>query len=316
MFEIQWYVILAAFVLDFVVGDPKALPHPVVAMGKAVSFFENRFRPLFASLFVSGMVFALFLIAVTFAAGWGIIRVSCAVHPVFGALVQIVLLFFCFSSRTLEKEAMGVFEALKTNNIEKSRRQVARIVGRQTGDLDEKGVTRACIETVAENFVDGFLSPLCFAVVGGVPAALAYKMINTLDSMVGYKNEQYLLFGRASARIDDAANFIPARLSVAVISVCALVFSVQQGVQALKTGILQGPRHKSPNAGYPEAAFAGALSIRLGGPSIYHGLQVDKPFIGLQFQDPQTDRIKQACDLMLLSSFFATLISCFALFVF
>jgi adenosylcobinamide-phosphate synthase len=164
--------------------------------------------------------------------------------------------------------------------------------------------------------VDGFLSPLFFAMIGGVPFALAYKMINTLDSMVGYRNEAYILFGRASARIDDGANFIPARISVLLISLGAFLLSFKTGALALKTGFSQGSLHKSPNSGYPEAAFAGALKVRLGGPNVYHGILVEKPFIGSEFKDPGKEKIQQACKLMVISSWMALFISCFILFIF
>ena len=315
MIDLPWPVLLAAFILDFILGDPGMLPHPVIYMGKAISFFENRFRAFIRPLLVSGAFFAGFLILSTWLISFLIIKVSIGIHPYFGILVQAVLLFFCFSSTSLERAATCVFEALEERDIEKARKKVAMIVGRQTGNLDDTAVTRAAVETVAENFVDGFLSPLFFAMIGGVPWAMAYKMINTLDSMVGYKNDQYLLFGRAAARIDDVANFIPARISVLIISLSAGLVSVRQGVMALKTGFLQGGRHKSPNAGYPEAAFSGALGVRLGGPSVYHGILVEKPYIGTGFNDPKKEKIKQACDLMLFGSFIATLISCFILFV-
>ena len=316
MIEIQWYVILAAFILDFILGDPKILPHPIIYMGRAIDFFEGRFRKYFKHLLISGFFFACVLILSTWLAAFIIVKVSISIHPVFGNFVQVILLFFCFSSTSLEKAALSVFGALKENNIEKAREKLSMIVGRQTQTLDENAITRASVETVAENFVDGFLSPLFFAMIGGAPLALAYKMINTLDSMVGYKNDTYILFGRASARIDDAANFIPARISVVIIAVGALIFSFKKGVLALKTGFSQGSLHKSPNAGYPEAGFAGALEIRLGGPSVYHGAVVEKPYIGKEFKDPQKGKIKQACDLMVLCSFLSTLVSCFILFVF
>jgi len=152
--------------------------------------------------------------------------------------------------------------------------------------------------------------------VGGAPLALCYEMINTLDSMVGYKNEKYILFGKIAARIDDAANFIPARLSVLIISFAGLFFPLNRKISILKTGFSQGLRHKSPNAGFPEACFAAALEIKLGGPSIYHGIMVEKPFIGENFKDPDPDKIRQACNLMMFSSFVAAMISCFILFVF
>ena len=314
MIEIQWYVILAAFILDFILGDPKILPHPVIYMGKAIDFFEGWFRKHFKQLMVSGFFFACCLILSTWLIAFVTIKLSIYIHPVFGNLVQVVLLFFCFSSISLEKAALSVFYALEENNIEKARKEVSYIVGRETEMLDQKGVIRASVETVAENFVDGFLSPLFFAMIGGVPLALAYKMVNTLDSMIGYKNDTYILFGRASARIDDAANFIPARISVVLIALSVGFLSFKRGVLALKTGFFQGSLHKSPNAGYPEAGFAGALKIRLGGPNIYHGVLVEKPYIGKEFKDPEKRNIKQACDLMMFSSFLATLISCFILF--
>ncbi len=316
MVEIQWTVILAAFILDFILGDPDILPHPVIYMGKAIDFFEIWFRKYIKNLFVSGFLFACFLILSTWLTGFIIIKLSMSIHPFFGTCVQIILLFFCFSSSSLEKAAMDVFFALKEKNIKKAREKISMIVGRQTRTLDQTGITRASVETVAENFVDGFLSPLFFAMIGGVPLALAYKMINTLDSMVGYKNDAYLLFGRASARIDDAANFIPARLSVLIIALSTFFLSFKKGVSVLKTGFSQGSLHKSPNAGYPEAAFAGALKIRLGGPNVYHGTLVKKPYIGKEFKDPGKEKIRQACELMIFSSFLATLISCGLVFIF
>ncbi|MBU2430982.1 MAG: adenosylcobinamide-phosphate synthase CbiB, partial [Proteobacteria bacterium] len=224
MIDIQWYVVLGAFALDFKFGDPGRWPHPVALMGNAISFFEPVFRRIDKNPVVSGWLFAVFLIGSTWLLGLFIVLFSMAIHPFVGMVVQGILLFFCFSSRTLEKEAMKVFWTLKNQGIDAARKQVAMIVGRQTENLDEKGVTRACVETVAENFVDGFLSPLFFALIGGVPAALAYKMVNTLDSMVGYKNEQYFYFGRASAQIDDVANFIPSKFSE-IISLTELLFT-------------------------------------------------------------------------------------------
>ena len=316
MIEIQWFIILAAFILDFILGDPKILPHPIIYMGKAIDFFESRFRKYFKNLLLSGFFFAAFLILSTWLMAFITIKLTISIHPVLGNIIQAILLFFCFSSTSLEKAAIRVFSALEENDIKKARKKVSMIVGRQTQTLDQNAITRASVETVAENFVDGFLSPLFFAMIGGVPLALAYKMVNTLDSMVGYKNDTYLLFGRASARIDDVANFIPARLSVLIISLSTFFFSFKRGLFSLKTGFSQGSLHKSPNAGYPEAAFAGALKIRLGGPNIYHGVLVEKPYIGKEFKDPEKGKIKQACDLMVFSSFLAALIACFILFVF
>jgi len=316
MADIHWVVVLGAFILDYILGDPGFLPHPVVYMGKAIDFFESRFRKWFKNLLASGFFFAVFLILSTWVLAFCAIALSMKVHPGFGDVVQGILLFFCFSSRSLEKAALKVFRALEAHDMEAARRAVSMIVGRQTRTLDEKGVSRAAVETVAENFVDGFLSPLFFALLGGVPLALAYKMVNTLDSMVGYRNETYLLFGRASARIDDLANFIPARISVLIIGLSAFLLSYKTGALAIRTGFSEGSLHKSPNSGYPGAAFSGALGVRLGGPNVYHGVLVEKPFIGSRFSDPGKEKIQQACRLMMTASRAAVLISCFILFIF
>jgi adenosylcobinamide-phosphate synthase len=315
MFEIQWYIILAAFILDFFLGDPAVLPHPVIYMGKAIELSERWFRKYIKHLIISGFLFSCFLILSTWILTFILIQLCINIHPLLGNLIEIILLFFCFSSTSLYKAAFNVFSSLEKKEIKKARQKLSMIVGRETQTLDKTAITQASIETVAENFVDGFLSPLFFALIGGVPMALAYKMINTLDSMVGYKNDTYIHFGRASAKIDDAANFIPARLSVLIITLSTSFFSFKRGVLALKTAFYQGSYHKSPNAGYPEAAFAGALKIKLGGPNYYHNILVEKPFIGKEFKSPDKNQIKHACDLMIFGSFLSVIISCSLLFL-
>lgn len=304
---ISGLVLVTAFFLDFLAGDPRWLPHPVVWMGRAISFFEKPFRNAFPRPFLSGLVFALFLIGTVWGLSLALVKFALSVHPVIGIIVQAVLLFYCFSVKSLVQAAQEVAVPLMAGDLTEARKQVSMIVGRETQTLDQAAVTRAAIETVAENFVDGFLSPLFFFLVLGVPGALAYKMINTLDSMVGYKNDAYILFGRASARIDDAANFIPARLSLFVISAAAAILSPKRGIRALNTALAEGRNHKSPNAGFPEAAFAGALGMRMGGPNVYHGRVVEKPYIGAQFPDPSVEQIDMACDLMQMSALLAML---------
>lgn len=303
----SWAILPAAFILDLAVGDPRRLPHPIVWMGNAISFFEPRFRKWIKKEILSGFFFALFLITGTWVSAFFTIELFSRIHPLAGNMAEIVLLFFCFSVKTLSTAAYEVKNALEKKGLEAGRQAVAMIVGREVKYLDETGVAAAAVETVAENFVDGFLSPLFFFLIGGVPMAMAYKMINTLDSMVGYRNDRYLLFGRAAARIDDIANFIPARLSVLFISLTTAVISRKRGMLALETAFKEGKRHKSPNAGYPEASFAGALKMKLGGPNYYHGTLVEKPYIGGQFKRPDLDKLSMSCDLMVLSSFIAML---------
>jgi adenosylcobinamide-phosphate synthase len=183
------------------------------------------------------------------------------------------------------------------------------IVGRDVERYGADDIARATVETVAENVVDGVLSPLFFAAIGGAPLALAYKMVNTLDSMVGYKNPRYLLFGRAAARIDDAANFLPARLSVGLIALACRLVAGASSRRALATGWREGANHASPNAGYPEAAFAGALGVRLNGPNSYHGVLVEKPYIGVGLGSVTLGHIRQACRLMTWTSLAGCLVA-------
>lgn len=294
-------------------GDPFFLPHPIIFMGKAIEFFEPIFRKLLSNQILCGLFFAIFLIGATFFVTYGVLYICESVSILFGQIISVVLLFFTLSVKSLYNAAMAVKNALEKEGIEAGRDKVSMIVGREVKHLDQKGVVRAAIETVAENFVDGVLSPLFFALVGGVPCAMAYKMINTLDSMVGYKNDRYIEFGRASAKIDDLANYIPARASVIFIAMAACFFSRRRGLSSLKTGFAEGRSHKSPNAGFPEAAFAGALFIKLGGSNHYHGKLVEKPYIGVDFKAPNLPQVKQACDLMLFTSFLSMFVFCFFL---
>lgn len=310
IFDVSWQIIAAAFILDVLAGDPGWLPHPIIRMGRAISYFEPEFRKRIKNPFRAGLLFALCLIATAFGLTWAVVFMAVRIHPVAAAIVQAILIFYSFSNKSLYKAAMEVFKPLAGGDPAQARIKVGYIVGRQTKDLDEAGITRAACETVAENFVDGFLSPLCVALILGAPGAMMYKMINTLDSMVGYKNDTYILFGRAAARIDDVANYIPARLSIFMIAPAAAMLSLSRGRRALFTALTQGRNHKSPNAGFPEAAFAGALGVRFGGPNIYHGKLVDKPYIGAAFNDPGPAHIEKACELMMLSALVSVVLGC------
>ncbi len=299
--EAVGYIIAAAFILDLLIGDPEGWPHPIRWMGWAIERFEPDFRRLSLNSTWSGLLFALSLITGTFLLAWLVIFLAWSLHPVAGIAVEVIFLFYCISARSLEKAALGVQAALHEKGLLQGRAAVAMIVGRETDGLDEAEVTRAAVETVAENLVDGVLSPLFYALLGGAPLALSYKMANTLDSMVGYKNEKYRYFGRAAARIDDVANYIPARLSVVFIAAAAQM-TAKNGKAALRTGFRDGLKHTSPNAGFPEAAFAGALGIRLGGPGTYHGRKIEKPFLGEEFDPGDPIDIQRACRLMVVTS--------------
>lgn len=196
---------------------------------------------------------------------------------------------------------MDVSDALGQNRLGEAKKRVGLIVGRDVEELTEAGIARAGVETVAENLVDGVISPLFYAALGGAPLAMAYKMVNTLDSMVGYKNERYRHFGKFAARVDDIANFIPARLAVPIISFAAQILA-NRGGWTYRTAKAEGANHSSPNAGYPEAAFAGALGVKIGGPNYYQGHLVSKPYIGSGFGDVKLNDIRKACDLMILAS--------------
>lgn len=263
--------LLAGWLLDLVAGDPSRLPHPVVGFGKAISFFEhrlNRGRHRVAK----GAFTAVGLIVSAYLAGRLLL---CGLEPLpwVRCGVEALLVFYCLAGTTLVREVRMVFKAVD-RSLDSGRRQLSRIVGRDTGSLSAREVRTAALETLAENLSDGVIAPLFWYMLLGVPGMLAYKMVNTLDSMTGYRNERFRDFGRWAARIDDCANYIPARLT-------AFLMVVASGRPRLLGFVSRyGRCHASPNSGYPEAALAGILGCRFGGPHDYFGERVDKPFIG------------------------------------
>ncbi|HIJ57077.1 MAG TPA: cobalamin biosynthesis protein CobD [Deltaproteobacteria bacterium] len=299
---LQWHIIPLAFLLDWLLGDPPFLPHPVRWMGKAISNLESPFRKISRSLLLNGAVFSVFLVVAIFVLTALMLEAAQAVHPMLRTVLEILLIYYAISIRSLESSAMAVSDALNKEGLSSAREKVSHIVGRDTESLDNTGIAGGAVESVAENLVDGVISPLLYACIGGAPLAMAFKMINTLDSMIGYKNEKYEQFGKVAARLDDLANYLPARLSIPVISIAAQLLS-GKGMSAFKTAVSEGTNHTSPNAGYPEAAFAGALEVKLNGPNIYGGKLVEKPFVGIRFNRPEVFHIKKACDLMMLSAF-------------
>jgi adenosylcobinamide-phosphate synthase len=298
----SFYVLPTAFVLDLCLGDPQFLPHPVRWMGKIIESLEPHFRKFPMHPVWAGLFFAASLVAGAWAVTVLILMVAQALYPLLKTCVEIILIYYCLSARSLKDAAMEVSHCLQQKNIESARKKVALVVGRDVDKYEEDGIARAAVETVAENLMDGVISPLFFAAIGGAPLAMAYKMVNTLDSMVGYKNEKYVNFGKASARIDDILNYIPARLSIPLIAIASQILA-GKGMLSFKTAVQEGTNHSSPNAGLPEAAFAGALKVKLNGPNYYDGKLVNKPYIGIRFGETKINHIKKACDIMMLSAF-------------
>lgn len=296
-------ILITAFTLDYFFGDPRWLPHPIRWMGQSIERLEPNFRRFPVPLIVSGALLAAVLISMVYLLTWGLIQLSSYINPILELIISIILIYYSISIFSLDGSARAVLKHLLNKDLTRARKEVGMIVGRDTDQLDDNGVRRAVVETVAENFVDGVAAPLFYAAIGGAPLAMAYKMVNTLDSMIGYRNERYARFGKIAARIDDVANFLPARLSVPVVSLAAGLLG-RSGCRAFATAWAEGANHSSPNAGYPEAAFAGALSVQLNGPVEYGGKRVDKPVIGQQFGEADDIDILRACDLMLLSSVF------------
>lgn len=293
--------IALALALDLAAGDPPWLPHPIRLMGRAVEKMEPLFRQSGLSPEPAGALFAGCLVGGTFLITLLLVFGAALLHPLLGFAVQILVLYTCLAPRCLYDEAMAVQRTLLKKDLQKARAQVAMLVSREVKDLDETAVTRATIETVAENFVDGVLSPLFYAALLGAPGAAAFKMASTLDSMVGYRNERYERFGKASARLDDLLNWLPARLSIPLIALAARLM-LNTGRRTFKVALAEGKNHKSPNAGRAEAAFAGAMGIKINGPGLYHGQIVDKPWIGVDFGPPKDSDIEKAAHLMLLST--------------
>ncbi len=280
--------LLFGWILDLLLGDPAWLPHPVVGFGKMIAFGEHRLNKG-THRKLKGAVLAIGLILATFAATWLLLyAISKLPSPLGEGLgVKLLLIFFCLAGTTLIREVREVFLALD-RSLEEGRRQVARIVGRDTTELSAQEVRTAALETLAENLSDGVIAPLFWLALLGVPGMVAYKMVNTLDSMIGYRTERYREFGCWAAHIDDIANYIPARLT-------AMLMIIVAGRPRLAGFVWRnGCRHASPNSGYPEAALAGILNCRFGGPHYYFGELFDKPFIGENDRALTTEDMKKA----------------------
>ena len=278
--------LLVGWFLDLIFGDPSKLPHPIVWFGKAIAFFEHRLNKG-SHRKLKGALVAIGLISFVFIATSFLISSLSFLIPHSSFLILSLLIFYCLAGTTLIREVREVFLAVD-RSLEEGRQQVARIVGRDTSALSAQEVRTAALETLAENLSDGVIAPLFWFAILGVPGMLTYKMINTLDSMIGYKTERYRDFGCWAAHIDDVANYIPARLTALLMAIA----SPQKGL--LRFIWRNGRRHASPNSGYPEAALAGILNCRFGGPHYYFGQLFPKPYIGENERELTTADMKYA----------------------
>ena len=307
------WAVLGGFVLDALFGDPAWLPHPVVYMGKAISKLEKFLRPRLPKTpqgeLLGGAIVAFCLPVGTFLLTglvcWGAARL----HPLLGLAVQ---MFWCgqaLAARGLVQESTNVYKELKKPDLPGARKAVSRIVGRDTAELTAEGVTKAAVETVAENASDGVIAPLLYMLIGGAPLALTYKAINTMDSMLGYKNEKYLYFGRVPAKLDDVANYLPSRLA-ALLWVAAAAFTHNDAKGAWKIWRRDRRNHASPNSAQTESACAGALGVQLAGPAYYFGEYYAKPTIGDALRPIVPEDILRANQMMYVASSFALAWGC------
>lgn len=299
------YALLIGFALDLILGDPQKWPHIVVGIGKVTSMSERVLRKIFSATskgeLRGGLVLAVVLPLFFGALSFGLLFLCGWIHPLIGLAVESLLCWQCLAMRSLRDQSMFVFSQLEKGDLEAARYAVGRIVGRDTDSLDAAGVTRAAVETVAENTSDGVIAPMLFMAIGGAPLGVFYKTVNTLDSMVGYKNPAYLYFGRASAILDDIVNFIPARLA-GVMMAAAAFFTGNDSKNAWRIFLRDRLNHKSPNSAQTEAACAGALHVQLGGDSWYFGKIVKKPTIGDDDRAIDIKDIRRANHLLFAAS--------------
>lgn len=293
--------IYAAVLLDALFGDPYWFPHPVRLIGMYIKTFETWTRSIAKSpkaLKAAGILLTLSTVILSYGFTYVILRLAAGISTVLYLTLNIIFMYTCLAPRCLSGEAIKIYNQLVKGDIAEARKQTSMIVGRDTDSLGEQEITRAVVETVSENTSDGVIAPLIYMAIGGAPLALAYKAINTLDSMVGYKNDKYLHFGWCSAKLDDFANYLPSRLTGILISIAALLMRLDfaNSINTLKK---DSRKHSSPNSGYPEAAAAGALGIKLGGTNLYFGKPVFKPTIGESKRGIEKQDIKRVILLML-----------------
>lgn len=311
------YHILAffsGFLLDLLLGDPYWLPHPIRLIGSLISGLEKKLRNGKAERnsrneLKDGALLVFSVLTITVCVTAILIFAAYHIHPYFGVLTETIMTYQILATKCLKVESMKVCHCLQTEGLEAARKAVSMIVGRDTSVLDEEGVAKAAIETVAENISDGVIAPMLYTALGGPIAGFFYKAVNTMDSMVGYKNEKYLYFGRAAARLDDLVNYIPSRIS-AWLMICAAFIGGKSysGRQAYKIYKRDNRKHASPNSAQTESVCAGALGIRLAGDACYFGKTVKKPFIGDACRSVEYEDIKRVNKLMYITAWLCEMI--------
>lgn len=296
-------IFLFSYLFDLIFGDPEGFPHPIRAMGKLILFFEKRLRGKGTEIEerLKGLLLAILVIGVTSGSVYTLLYFAKTLSPSLYWVVAVYLGYTALSLKDLRDKAKAVVYALERKDLSEARKSLSRIVGRDTERFNKEDITRATVESIAENTNDGIIAPLFYLILGGPTLAFAYKAINTLDSMVGYKNETYLHFGWASARLDDLANFIPARISGFLISLASLITG--KGLkEPLEIMLQHGRKHPSPNSGFSEAAMAGALGIKLGGPVSYQGKVLYKPYLGRRQREIEIPLIDEALRITMIAS--------------
>lgn len=311
---------IAGFVLDLLIGDPHFIPHPVRIIGSLISSLDKRLncdagynsseKKLNLIKYKRGMLLAFTVIFATFAISVIIIVAAYSINLYAGVIAEAVMTWQILATKCLRVESMRVYDALRTDGVDAGRRAVSMIVGRDTSVLDAAGVTRAAVETIAENTSDGVIAPMLYTAIGGPVLGFVYKAVNTMDSMLGYKNDKYMYFGRFAARLDDVVNFIPARISAYLMIAAAFIGGRQfDGKNAYRIFKRDRFNHASPNSAQTESVCAGALRVQLAGDAVYFGKLVKKKYIGDGLREIEYEDIKRANRLMYITAFLCELLS-------
>lgn len=306
-------VIIGAVLLDLVVGDPHWLPHPVIAIGRLIHFLDQKLRQIRLNERIAGILLLVLVVGCSAGCTWLLLKVLSSTFPLIGWFAAVLISATCLASRSLHTESARVASALLANDLPTARHFLSYIVGRDTEHLDEPEIWRAVVETVAENTSDGIIAPLFWLTVGGPIAAIGYKAVSTLDSMVGYKTARYLQFGWASARMDDVLNYIPARLSALLLIISAPCAGCSM-YDAARITMRDRLNHPSPNSGHPEAAAAGALGVRLGGEARYQGVLSLKEHIGDPLRPIDAQTYRSMIKLMYISTLLMAVLCLAAVF--